>query len=193
MKKPTKKLEEKLKNSIPPKRYKHVMGVCEEAVKLAHQYGADETKAYTAALLHDCAKGYTQEEQFRLCSEYGVKLDKISKKCPAVIHAPLGAEVARREYKIDDEEILGAIAWHTVGKARMTLLEKIIYIADMIEPSRDFKGVKKLRKKSYEDIDEAVLMCIAQGLKFNIKKGAVIHPKTLETWNYLQINKKTEE
>ena len=98
-------IKEKLKKTLPEKRYIHSLGVADEAKRLAEVYGCDADKAYLAGLLHDCAKGYTQEEQFRLCSEYGVKLDKISKKCPAVIHAPLGAEVARREYKIDDDEI----------------------------------------------------------------------------------------
>ncbi len=188
-----KDIEDKLKNSLPPKRYKHVAGVCAEAVKLANHYGADETRAYNAALLHDCAKGCGEEEQFRLCSEYGVELDEITKKCPPIIHAPLGAEIARRVYGVNDDEVLEAIRFHTVGKANMTLLEKIIYIADMIEPSRDFDGVDELRRAAYEDIDEAMLMCIAQGLIYNVKKCAVIHPKTLEAWNYLQINKKTEE
>ena len=182
-------MKKKLKESLSPKRYKHVMGVCDEAVKLAKAYGADEDKAYIAALLHDCAKGFTEEEQFRLCSEYGVELDEISKKCPPVIHAPLGAEIARREYRIDDEEVLDAIRWHTVGRADMSLLEKIVYLADMIEPSRDFKGVNKIRKMAYKDIDEALLMSFGQGLKYNVKKGAILHPKSLEAWNYLLTNK----
>ncbi len=178
-------MKEKLKKVLSEKRYNHCMGVCDEAVKMAKKYGVDEDKAYTAALLHDCAKGFDIDTQISMCKEYGIVLDDITLKCPAVIHAPLGAVIAQKEYGICDEEILEAIRVHTVGKENMSVLDKIIYIADMIEPNRDFRGVDELRKKAYEDIDTAFIASLKQSIMFNAKKNKIIHPDTLSAWNYI--------
>lgn len=178
-------MKDKLKRTLSEKRYKHSLGVCDEAVKLAKLYGADTEKAYMAGLLHDCAKGYDTNKQIELCAEYGIALDKITLSCKAVIHAPLGAAVAKDEYGIDDEEILEAIRCHTVAKENMSLLDKIIYIADMIEPMRDFDGVDKLRKAAYKNIDEAFIMGLKQSIVFNAEKNKIIHPDTISAWNYM--------
>lgn len=178
-------MKAELEKILPPKRFLHSIGVAEEAVKLAKLYGADLDKAYTAGLMHDCAKGYTIDEQIRLCGESGVSLDEATKKCPAVIHAPLGAEIAKQKYGITDGEILDAIRYHTVGAAGMTTLMKIIYIADMIEPSRDFDGVEKIRALSRQSLDEAMLAALEQSIEFNLKKKKIIHPDTLTAWNYM--------
>ena len=137
----------KLKSTLSEKRYKHSLGVCDEAVKLAEKYGADTEKAYTAGILHDCAKGYDTDEQIELCQKYGVVLDDITLACKPVIHAPLGAKIAKTEYGVNDKDVLDAIMCHTVAKENMSLLDKIIYIADMIEPMRDFDGVTSLEKQ----------------------------------------------
>lgn len=179
------RFKKKLGESLKPERYVHSLGVCAEAVKLAERYGADRDKAYIAGLLHDCAKGYGKRRQRELCEEYGIELDEITLRCPAVIHAPLGAEIAKREYGIEDEEILKAIRVHTVGGAGMSKLDKIIYTADMIEPSRSFEGVEELRRIAYEDLDRAVAAAVAQSIEFNLKKPSVIHPDTLAAWNDL--------
>lgn len=176
-------MKEKLKKALSEKRYKHCLGVCDEAVKMAERFGADKEKAYLAGLLHDCAKGYTNDEQIELCGRYGVELDDITFACKPVIHAPLGAAIAKNEYGIDDEEILEAIRCHTVAKENMSLLDKIIYIADMIEPMRDFPGVDKLRKTAYDDIDKAVIMGLKKSIVFNAEKNKIIHPNTISAWN----------
>ena len=176
-------IKSKLQKMLKPKRYEHSLGVCAEAVKMAELYGADVDKAYAAGLLHDCAKGFTADEQIRLCNEYGVRLDKITLACPAVIHAPIGAETARREFGVVDEEILGAIRYHTVARAGMTTLEKIIYIADMTEPLRDFDGVDKIRTLAYKNLDGALLEALNQSIGFNLEKNTVIHPDTLNARN----------
>ena len=137
----------KLKSTLSEKRYKHSLGVCDEAVKLAEKYGADTEKAYTAGILHDCAKGYDTDDQIKLCQKYGVVLDDITLACKPVIHAPLGAKIAKAEYGVNDKDVLDAIMCHTVAKENMSLLDKIIYIADMIEPMRDFDGVEELGKR----------------------------------------------
>ena len=186
------RMKDKLKKTLSEKRYKHSLGVCDEAVKLAELYGTDEEKAYSAGLLHDCAKGYYTDKQIELCGKYGITLDKITLSCKAVIHAPLGAAVAKDEYGINDEEILEAIRCHTVAKENMSLLDKIIYIADMIEPMRDFHGVDKLRKAAYEDIDKAFIMGLKQSIVFNAEKNKIIHPDTISAWNYMLGDTKTE-
>lgn len=178
-------MKDKLKSVLSEKRYNHVLGVCDEAVKLADCYGADKDKAYTAGLLHDCAKEYSIDTQIKLCAEYGIKLDAVTLNCTAVIHAPLGAAVAEKLYGIEDKEILEAIRCHAVAKENMSLLDKIIYIADMIEPSRDFNGVDILRKTAYEDIDRAFIMGLKQSILFNTGKNNIIHPDTIVAWNYM--------
>ena len=153
----------KLKSTLSEKRYKHSLGVCDEAVKLAEKYGADTEKAYTAGILHDCAKGYDTDDQIKLCQKYGVVLDDITLAC---------------------------IMCHTVAKENMSLLDKIIYIADMIEPMRDFDGVEELRKAAYENIDRAFILGLKQSIVFNAQKNKIIHPNTLSAWNYMLMNGK---
>lgn len=178
-------MKEKLKRTLSEKRYKHSLGVCDEAVKLAQKYGADKDKAYLAGLLHDCAKGYDINEQIELCLKYRVIPDEITLKCTPVLHAPLGAAIAKAEYGVKDKEVLEAIRCHTVAKANMSLLDKIIYIADMIEPMRDFLGVEELRKAAYEDINKAFIMGLKQSIVFNAEKNKIIHPDTISAWNYM--------
>lgn len=187
-----KEMKERLKAALKPKRYQHCMGVCSEAVRMAKLFGADREKARIAALLHDCAKCIEHKEQLKLCEKYGIELDEITLKCPAVIHAPLGAAIAKAEYEIEDEEILRAVALHTTGGADMTTLDKIIYIADMIEPSRDYKGVDELRSLTRKDLDDAMFEALQSTLKFNLKKGAVIHPDTISAWNSLLLHKESD-
>ena len=183
----------KLKSMLSEKRYKHSLGVCDEAVKLAEKYGADTEKAYTAGILHDCAKGYDSDEQIKLCQKYGVVLDDITLACKPVIHAPLGAKIAKAEYGVNDKDVLDAIMCHTVAKENMSLLDKIIYIADMIEPMRDFDGVEELRKAAYENIDRAFILGLKQSIVFNAQKNKIIHPNTLSAWNYMLMNGKQKE
>lgn len=168
-----------LRESLSPKRMKHSLEVYDQAITMALKFCADVQKAGTAGLYHDCAKGMSIEEQLAKCEEYGIQLSEDDLKCPPVIHAPLGAEIAKREYGINDEEILNAIRRHTVAGKEMTLLDKIIYVADMIEPGRDFEGVETLRMVAGYDLDKAYRLCLKQSLEFNEKKGKPIHPDTV--------------
>lgn len=186
-------MENRLKKELSEKRYKHSLGVRDEAIKLAQKYGADIKKAKIAGLLHDCAKGLDIDEQIRQCEKYKIALDAVTLSCKPVIHAPLGAEIAKEQFGIEDEEILEAIRNHTVAKENMSLLDKIIYIADMIEPMRDFDGVEKLRKAAYKDIDEAFIMGMRQSIVYNAEKNKIIHPNTISAWNYMLINANTEK
>lgn len=177
------KIKETLKKSLSQRRYTHSLGVADEGKRLAKLYGADGDKAYLAGLLHDCAK--EKKNQAALCDELGVEIDDMMRQNTGLIHGPLGAEVARLDFGIEDEEILGAIRWHTVGKAGMTLLEKIIYIADLTELNRDFDDVDEFRRAVNADIDEAILISIRKQLAKFVRNKQTIHPNTVHMWNDL--------
>lgn len=180
-------MQEKLQSALSVKRYIHTMGVSEEAVRLAEIYGtrADQQKAKVAGLLHDCAKDYPVEMRLRFCKEYKVPLDEIMEKQTDLIHPFLGAEVAKREYLVDDKEILNAIRYHTTGRANMTFLEKIIFIADYIEPNREnFDGLEEARRLAYIDLDMAIKCILEQTIAFVEERGRLLHPLSLEALEY---------
>ncbi len=182
-------MQEKLQSALSVKRYIHTMGVSEEAVKLAEIYGTpvDCEKARVAGLLHDCAKDYPKELRIRFCKEYKVKTDDIMEQQPDLMHPFLGAEVAKREYQIQDEEILNAIRYHTTGRANMTLLEKIVFIADYIEPHREkFEGLEEARRLAYLDLNLAMKFILEQTIAFVKQRGRLLHPLSLEAFDYYQ-------
>ena len=167
------------------KRIPHVLGTEQEAVRLAERYGADVEKAQVAALLHDCTKKLDMEEQLALCSRYGIPLDELEQKALKLLHSKTGAAVARDVFGVDDE-IYNAIWWHTTGRANMTLLEKVIYLADYIEPSRDFPGVDKLRRVCYKDLDEGLLMGLEMTIEEMREMGSPVHRATIEARDALK-------
>ncbi|MEA4814110.1 MAG: bis(5'-nucleosyl)-tetraphosphatase (symmetrical) YqeK [Oscillospiraceae bacterium] len=167
------------------KRMAHVLGTEQEAIRLAEKYGADVRKAQIAALLHDCTKKLEMEQQKALCAKYGLKLDPLENKALKLLHSKTGAEIARDVFGVDDE-IYGAIKWHTTGKADMTMLEKVIYLADYIEPNRDFPGVDKLREAVYEDIDKGLLMGLEMTINEMEERGNEVHEKTLQARDFLK-------
>ena len=173
-----------LKETLTEKRFKHSMGVMETAAKLAKIHGADVEKATIAGLLHDCAKNYPAQDMIALCAEYGIELDPVMKKATGLIHGLLGAELAKRKFGIDDDEIYDAIYYHTVGKPNMSLLTKIIYIADGIEPMRNFDGVDEIRKLAEVDLDRALVVQIDYTIKSVLGKGRLLHTNTVDTRNY---------
>ena len=167
------------------RRIPHVLGTEQEAIRLAVRYGADVEKARRAALLHDCTKKLDMEEQLSLCRQYGIQLDGLEQRALKLLHARTGAEVARDVFGVDDE-IYSAIRWHTTGHANMTLLEKIIYLADYIEPSRDFPGVDRLRKVCYEDLDKGLLTGLEMIIEEMRGMGNPVHHATLEARDFLK-------
>lgn len=172
-----------LLNKLSKSRYEHTLGVCETAIALAKQFGEDEDKAYLAALLHDCAKYMSAKEQIEYANNNGIKLSEEELLCPPVIHAPLGAEIARIEYGVEDGDVLDAIRYHTVAKENMSVLEKIIYTADMIEPNRKFDGVEELRNLASMSLDKVFKACLKASLMFNITDNKRVHPNSLKCWN----------
>ena len=169
---------------LKPKRMPDVLGTEHEAAVLARRYGADVTSARIAALLHDCTKKLSMEEQLALCEQYGIALDELERKNLKLLHAKTGAAIARDLFGVSDE-IYWAIYWHTTGKADMTKLEKVIYLADYIEPSRDFPGVEKLRRAVHADLEHGLLMALEDSIEEMRQRGNPVHPNTVEARDYL--------
>ena len=167
------------------RRIPHVLGTEQEAVRLAERYGADVEKARVAALLHDCTKKLNMPEQLALCEHYGIRLDELESKALKLLHAKTGAEIARDVFGVDDE-IYRAIWWHTTGHAGMTLLEKIIYLADYMEPTRDFPGVEELRRACYEDLDKGLLLGLEMSIEEMTAMGNPVHHATVEARDALK-------
>ena len=181
----TEQMKQKLCGMLTDHRFTHSLGVMETAQKMARIFHADERKALVAGLLHDCAKQIDREKQLAMCDEMGVPLDDIKRENTALLHAELGAELAKTEFGIDDGEILGAIKYHTLGRAKMTTLEKILYLADIIEPNRkDFEGLKELRALCEKDLDEALLYGLELTIAHIGRKGRILHTQTIEAENY---------
>jgi predicted HD superfamily hydrolase involved in NAD metabolism len=176
---------ERLSKMIDKNRLKHSLGVSRSAAELAERYGFDKEKAELAGLLHDCAKCLSYDDSIRLCKKYGYEPDSISKSNKALLHAPLGAFIAEDIFEIKDREVLGAIACHTTGKMGMTLLDKIICLADYIEEGRQYPGVAKVRSYAFRDINKALLTALELSIMHVIKRGWLLHPMTIEARNYL--------
>lgn len=173
---------------LKPKRLLHTFGVAVTAANMAAVYGCDQKDAYRAGLLHDCAKYLTGEEQKAQCQEYGIYLTSVEIENPVLIHAKLGAFFARTKYLVDDEGILSAILYHTTGRPEMSLLEKILYLADYMEPGREMKckpySLKKIRKACFSDLDKALCMVLENSVRYLEEMGKSIDSQTIETYKY---------
>lgn len=180
-----KEIEFKLINNIGINRYNHSLSVMKVAMKLADTYGADIEKAKIAGLLHDCAKYNDNTYLLKRLKDSDIILDNIMLNNTELIHGPLGAVIAEKEYHIKDMEILDAIRYHTTGRANMTLLDKIIYLADYIEPGRKFPGVDKVREISYVNIDKALIRALNNTIRYLIDLNKEIHPDTILARNML--------
>lgn len=191
----TEEMVEKLKGMLSPRRFVHSLNVMETAVKLAEKYGAEKEKAIIAALLHDCAKDVEGDRLLELCKKYGVNADEITMLHPELIHAPLSARMAFEDFGVDCQEVLDAISFHTTGRENMGTLEKVIYLADCIEPSRSFPGVDRARELAEQDLDEAVVYCLERSMVYVLEKGKLLHPDTLKARNQLLLErlKKSED
>lgn len=163
---------------LKPKRIPHVRGCEAEAVRLAERWGEDTELAREAAILHDCTKREALSEQLKLCEKYGIIPDGLERVSEKLLHAKTGAEIARREFGAP-EAVASAIRWHTTGRAGMSRLEKIVYMADYIEPNRNFPGVDELRKLAYTDLDAAMRLGFEMSIEDVKSYGNPVHPDTL--------------
>ena len=163
-------------------RYEHTRGCERAARKLAERFGGDPEKAGVAAILHDITKHLSPQEQLNLCEKYGIIPCTVEKSEPKMLHGKTAAAIAREEYGMP-EDICDAIACHTTGKHGMTLLDKILYLADYIEDTRDFPGVEKARELARKSIDRALLYCYDQTLTELVQRGKLIHSDTVAAYN----------
>lgn len=171
------------------KRHAHILGVEEEAVKLARRWGADEEQARRAGILHDCTKYLKLEEHLAICEAAGIGLDDMERSSEKLLHSKSGAAVAKNVYGQSDQ-VYQAILYHTTGRADMTLLEKIVYLADYMEPNRSFEGVDKLRQLCYTDLDAALEMGLGMSVEDLKQRDVPIHRNTQGALDWIQEHRK---
>ena len=181
---PMDELEQVVISLLKPSRVKHVLGCRDTAVELARRWGANEIDAARAGILHDVTKALDGPLQLTLCDEYGTILTDFGKKYPKTLHALTGALVAERIFG-ENDAVVSAIRHHTTGKADMSLLEKIIYVADYMEPNRDFPGVEELRRLAFSDLDAALKLGLEMTLEHLKSQGAEVSPESREALEFL--------
>ncbi|MBW5444966.1 HD domain-containing protein [Cohnella sp. CFH 77786] len=177
-------LREATRRQMPDKRWKHTLGVVETSVKLAERFGGDAAKAELAALLHDYAKAWPIDRQAMVIRERGLPPELLDFD-KELWHAHVGAWAVREEHGIDDEEVLDAIRYHTSGRERMTLTDKIVCLADYIEPGRDFPGVNKIRRLAEHSLEEGLVAGFDSTISLLVEKGKRIFPLTVIARNGL--------
>lgn len=169
------------------KRMPHVVGCCQTAVELAQQYGENPVIAARAGILHDVTKALNEQEQLKLCEKYDIVLNETERKNASLLHAKTGAAVAKFVFG-ECDEVCQAIWWHTTGHPGMTQMEKILYIADYIEPNRDFDGVETLRALARQSLDAAMLKGLEMTLEVLKQRGKEIDPDSLAAWEMFLLN-----
>ncbi len=185
-----KKIKKKLIKSLSESRYNHTLGVAYTAASLAMRYDYDIEKAYFAGLLHDCAKCIPNDKKLSMAKKNNLSVNDAFKNSPDLLHAELGAIVAKEKYNIHDEDILNAIAYHTTGKPDMSLLEKIIYISDYIEPSRQtIPNLSEIRRLAYTNLDETLYQILKQTITYVKSKKTDFLPITLEAYEYYKTHR----
>lgn len=186
------KIQEKLKSALDEPRYKHTIGVMYTAGSMARAFGYPIEKAMLAGLLHDCAKCITHEEKVRLCQENNIAISNAEYANLSLLHAKAGAVLAQSLYEIEDMEILHAIQVHTTGEPNMSLLDKIIYIADYIEPGRDrAPRLEEIRKLAFSDINQCMAEILYDTLMYLKKCNGVIDPLTELSYDFYKMYQKT--
>ena len=178
-------IKKDLKKVLSGKRYEHTLGVEYTASCLAMCYDADMEKARMACLLHDCAKSLSSKDKLVYCKKFGMPVSEYEKKNPELLHAKLGACFANTKYGISDPEILSAITWHTTGKPDMSLLDKIVFIADYMEPNRNqAPDLAEVRRLAFEDLDQCLFLILKDTIEYLAGKKSVTDPMTQRTYEY---------
>lgn len=180
-----KSLQKQVKEVLTEDRFEHTLGVMYTAESLAMRYGTDMTQAAVAGLLHDCAKCIPNAQKIKMCRKNGIEITEMEEANPSLLHAKLGAYLAKSIYGVTDPEILSAISCHTTGKPDMSMLDMIIYMADYIEPNRDkAPNLKEIRKKSFENIEEALYQVLESTLKYLSDRPEMIDPTTKISYDF---------
>jgi predicted HD superfamily hydrolase involved in NAD metabolism len=174
-----------IKGKLSEKRFQHSINVAQTAKELAAYYGVNEDKAYLAGIIHDYAKNLRPDQLLKIAEEQGLIGDSIEIKIPDLLHAPVGAYLLAKELDIKDEDILEAVRVHTLGSLKMSLLDKIIFLADMIEPSRNvYPDLERLRQLSRQDLDRAMLLGMESTIRYCLDRRMPLHLRTIEVRNW---------
>lgn len=188
-----KKIRKKLEKSLDSKRYEHTLGVAYTASALAMSSGENPEKALLAGLLHDCAKCMSNEKKIAVCEKNKIAITEIERKNPFLLHAKAGCYLAKKHFHIHDTDVLNAILYHTTGRPRMSSLEKIIYIADYIEPGRKHApNLSEVRRMAFQDLDAALLQILSDILDYLKSSSVPIDPMTQETYDYYIAQKRAQ-
>ena len=178
-------LKKILKASLPLKRYKHSLAVYETALKLAEAHHLDVDKVAVSALLHDCGREVSGRDSLAKVAELGIEIDEVEANQPILLHAKLGVYFAQHKYGIEDQDILDGILYHTTGTANMSKLAMAVYLADLLEPTRDFPGINDLRKLAREDMEKAMMKAYAQTIRYLLDYDLLVHPNCIHGYNQL--------
>ncbi|MCH3914054.1 MAG: bis(5'-nucleosyl)-tetraphosphatase (symmetrical) YqeK [Acidaminococcaceae bacterium] len=179
-----------LKESLPTKRYEHSIAVYKTAKEIAKTCGVDVEKAKLAGLLHDCGREIPTKDFIEKIKEVGIKADIVEINQPILLHDKLGVYYAEHKYDVHDKEILDAILYHTTGAPHMSKLAMVIYLADILEPARDYPGVDDLRKLVTQDLEQTLFQAYIQTIKFLLDGKQLVHPNCIEAYNELAIKYK---
>lgn len=189
-----KRMQQKLKKHLDEDRYEHTLGVMYTAGALAMRYQENIRSALIAGLLHYCAKCIPTNKKFKMCSKYHLEVSETERSNPSLLHAKLGAYLAEKKYHVRDEAILSAITFHTTGKPAMSLLEKIVYVADYIEPGRrELPNMAEIRRLAFENIDECIYQILQDSLNYLNTRNITVDPMTEKTYLYYKAYLKKEE
>lgn len=176
---------------LSKQRFKHSVQVAVAARELAQHYGLNEDKAYLIGLLHDYAKGLSGEALLDIAEANNLIEDRVERQVPDLLHAPVGALLLQEELGIHDGEILSAVSKHTLGHTSMNTMDKIIFLADMIEPGRDYPGLERLRCLAYRNLDEGMLLGLDSTIKYCLDQERILHPRTVLVRNHYLEDRKT--
>ena len=180
-----KRIRKKMEKVLDPKRFEHTLGVTYTAAALAMCYQADINKAQVAGLLHDSAKCMDNDKKISICQKHNIQMNEIEKQNPFLLHAKVGSYIAMKKFGINDPDIINAILNHTTGRPGMSTLEKIIYIADYIEPGRkQAPNLTEVRKLAFQNLDDALLKILENTLSYLEESSEVIDPMTRKTYEY---------
>ena len=186
-------IEEYLSKTLSVKRFNHSKGTAKTAKELAILYKEDSEKAYLAGLVHDCTREIDIKIQIEMLEALGIEVDEITLTTKELLHAITAEYLMINQFNIYDKEVISAVKYHTTGRENMTLLEKILFLADVIEPSRSFPGIDYIRQLAKSNIDEALLEAFESSIKFLLYKRQMIHPSTFLARNYILKHFKEKE
>lgn len=181
-------LMQNLSLTMSEKLLRHAQGVADTAEKLAKKYGADPFKARIAGLLHDIARDFDDNEMLQRAKKYNLAVSEYGFAMPLLLHGPVGAVMAREDYGITDQEILNAIALHTIGSEYMSQLDKIIFVSDKIEPNRKHAGVEEIRRQAKVNLEAALLSCFDESIRYTLKIGCLLHPTSVKVRNSILVD-----